>query len=1221
MLINDESEAVISNTIIRNNSCFYNGGGIYCCNNASPTLNDVIIKDNLTTCDYGASSPGGAGISCRTSTVDLNNVFITGNISTGYGRGGGIECYYDASINFINGCISDNKANYGGGISTTGTINLAGVTISHNTAEEYAGGIYQQGETNFDPDNRCNIYYNYSSGMSNIGYDLFSYSLCNVIVDTFTVMVPTELQTSPIENFSFDILNAKVTQTVSDVFASPLGSDDNSGLTPDDPLLTIFCAMQKILPDSLNHLTIYLAEGTYSPSATGEIFPVKPIDHISLEGEGQSTTILNAEETNTGIYIYGIEDVVIKNLTVRQANGNGFFGRDSEFTMQNVSFLQNSEGVTVIYLRSCSMVNLTNVVIADNLGNGLFCYLVDPHLSGVSIHNNNGYGAYFNASQPIFDSDNRCSIYLNSSLVNGQDLGAYNCTVNAVLDTFTVLEPVEYFVQNIDNFTFDILHAKVETVDADVFVSPFGSDENSGLSADDPLKTIYYAYLKCRENSQNPHTIHLAEGIYSPSQNGEVYPIRCRSFFTLSGADKYSTILDAEQTGQVLNCFYSHAAVQNLTVRNGSDSGIYLNYLEEDCLLDELIIENNHSEAGGGGILCDNCNPGFSNLIIRNNSSEWNGGGVYFDDSDPVLTNVSVKYNSSEYLGGGLYFSDSYPQFSDTERSNIFLNETATGFARDIYSSSAVLTVIVDTFTVEFPDNYYAQPIGNFSFDILHHLVQQIDQDVYVSPDGSDLNSGLTPADPFKTISFALSRIVSNSANPHTVYLAEGIYSPGATGETYPLHSKSYLTIQGAGRETTIVDAEEQARVIYCDSDDFILEKMTICNGDAFAENTENDNGGGIYLVSGNNIEFNDLLVKDNIAREGGGICNSADGVIIKDVVIRDNEASWYGGGLHCTWGQAALENVIIQNNTALHAGGGFYNDVFSEIELRNVSICNNHVSNGYGGGLYLISGNEVAILNSTIYNNSASESGGGIFISETETLLLNSICWNNSPEEIYLDHWNSADFEINFSDLEGGENSIINNGNGQVIWGDENIEADPLFINPDEGNFALHQDSPCINAGTAFYEWNGEVILDLTPDEYYGAAPDMGAIEWEGVNVLPEDITDLSPLISHLSNFPNPFNPSTEISFQTSDFKQIENAKIEIYNLKGQKVKTIPVPEFQNHRVSKSAKSDKSQSHTLSVIWNGDNENSSPVASGLYFYKLNVNGKTEAVKKCLLLK
>jgi len=39
------------------------------------------------------------------------------------------------------------------------------------------------------------------------------------------------------------------------------------------------------------------------------------------------------------------------------------------------------------------------------------------------------------------------------------------------------------------------------------------------------------------------------------------------------------------------------------------------------------------------------------------------------------------------------------------------------------------------------------------------------------------------------------------------------------------------------------------------------------------------------------------------------------------------------------------------------------------------------------------------------------------------------------------------------------------------------------------------------------------------------------------------------------------------------------------------------------------------------SIIWNGVDENNKPASSGIYYYKLSVNDKTKAVKKCLLLK
>ena len=37
---------------------------------------------------------------------------------------------------------------------------------------------------------------------------------------------------------------------------------------------------------------------------------------------------------------------------------------------------------------------------------------------------------------------------------------------------------------------------------------------------------------------------------------------------------------------------------------------------------------------------------------------------------------------------------------------------------------------------------------------------------------------------------------------------------------------------------------------------------------------------------------------------------------------------------------------------------------------------------------------------------------------------------------------------------------------------------------------------SPAIDAGTAFFTWNSEIVLDLQPNEYSGTAPDLGAYE-----------------------------------------------------------------------------------------------------------------------------
>ncbi|OQX72068.1 MAG: hypothetical protein B6D62_00090 [Candidatus Cloacimonas sp. 4484_275] len=70
---------------------------------------------------------------------------------------------------------------------------------------------------------------------------------------------------------------------------------------------------------------------------------------------------------------------------------------------------------------------------------------------------------------------------------------------------------------------------------------------------------------------------------------------------------------------------------------------------------------------------------------------------------------------------------------------------------------------------------------------------------------------------------------------------------------------------------------------------------------------------------------------------------------------------------------------------------------------------------------------------------------------------------------------------------------------------------------------------------------------------------------------------------------------------------KKEEKAIIEIYNIKGQKVKKLV--------------GNKLLKGWNSIVWDGKDKNGKFVNSGIYFYKLTVNGKTKAMKKCLLLK
>jgi pimeloyl-ACP methyl ester carboxylesterase len=111
-------------------------------------------------------------------------------------------------------------------------------------------------------------------------------------------------------------------------------------------------------------------------------------------------------------------------------------------------------------------------------------------------------------------------------------------------------------------------------------------------------------------------------------------------------------------------------------------------------------------------------------------------------------------------------------------------------------------------------------------------------------------------------------------------------------------------------------------------------------------------------------------------------------------------------------------------------------------------------------------------------------------------------------------------------------------------------------------------------------------------------------SIEYEAVNNVTS--VENSDIINKyfLSNYPNPFNPTTTIEFSIANNCNVD---LSIYNLKGQKVKAL------------TRKNLVKGPHL--IVWDGNNEYNKPVSSGVYYYKLSLDGKTVEMKKCTILK
>jgi len=117
------------------------------------------------------------------------------------------------------------------------------------------------------------------------------------------------------------------------------------------------------------------------------------------------------------------------------------------------------------------------------------------------------------------------------------------------------------------------------------------------------------------------------------------------------------------------------------------------------------------------------------------------------------------------------------------------------------------------------------------------------------------------------------------------------------------------------------------------------------------------------------------------------------------------------------------------------------------------------------------------------------------------------------------------------------------------------------------------------------------------------------GTVYMDQLQIQKNEVTDVkngkgTPVTYNLAqNFPNPFNPTTTISYS---LPERSNVVLKIYDMLGREVKTL-INEEQSEG-------------NYNITWNGDTNYGAKVASGMYLYRIEA-GKFNQVKKMILLK
>ncbi|MCK5050667.1 MAG: T9SS type A sorting domain-containing protein [Candidatus Cloacimonetes bacterium] len=269
------------------------------------------------------------------------------------------------------------------------------------------------------------------------------------------------------------------------------------------------------------------------------------------------------------------------------------------------------------------------------------------------------------------------------------------------------------------------------------------------------------------------------------------------------------------------------------------------------------------------------------------------------------------------------------------------------------------------------------------------------------------------------------------------------------------------------------------------------------------------------------------------------------------------------------------IEYGFIEGNVILNGGIGVVTDV--EVEAGGVIVnpdTNGNFSISIPAGTYDL---EVSLEYYTTVNldNIVVTSGSVITVTD---ITLNWILVFNLPQNVVVDPYTGA---VSWDPPEPYPGTELQ---GYNIYLDSVFLA--FLIQP---NYLL---TGLING--IIYTVGISAVYDLGESEI-GEAQFIYIGTGAGNDIITNTVL--------ISNYPNPFNPITNIAYSITEIGKVT---IEVYNLKGQLVKTL-VNEVK-------------ETGEYSINWNGTDKTNKPVSSGVYLYKMK-SGNYTSSKKMILMK
>ncbi|MDG2398345.1 MAG: lamin tail domain-containing protein, partial [Candidatus Marinimicrobia bacterium] len=656
------------------------------------------------------------------------------------------------------------------------------------------------------------------------------------------------------------------------------------------------------------------------------------------------------------------------------------------------------------------------------------------------------------------------------------------------------------------------------------YITESGNDTTATGASDDPFRSIQAGI----NFSSDADSVAVAAGTYVENitfrgRNIKVVGADRETTIIDGGAD--TTFNDASGVVVFNSGETSAALLDGFTIQNGTSFRGGGLTITASPTIKNLIIKNN-SALSGGGVHIQTGDPIFNNVDFLNNVSTVdydgyslgaNGGALSVTgESQSIFSRCTFAGNQSGGYGGGAYVETATPNFINVNfYGNNSANEEGDGLVLSAGSTVDVTNSIfwsnnpeqikfksggdANSLTVAYSNiqggqdsivtndngtvtwgsgNIDVDPMfvdtanGNYHLRASSQLINgghpdSTDSDGtiadigaypylnsysgptwYITESGNDTTATGASDDPFRSIQAGIN--FSNSGD--TVLVAAGQYT-----ENINWRNVNGIKLIGSGVENCIIDGGQISNVITIGNSNMgsglidtstVISSFTIRNGESLSGGPFGQ-GGGLHINHQSSPLLENLLITDNTGGHGGGMfVTNGSSPLIRNVVIKDNIGSEGGGIAFMAGGSPKLENVLIHNNTAGSFGGGIYCGA-QHMSLTNVTITENS-SNAVGGSIYFA------------YQNFDD--------SDERPIITNSIFWDNSPQEFYLASdpgtYVMGNFEIQYSDVTGGLDSVNIDGESTITWGNGNIDVDPMFVDTANGDYHLLADSRLIDAG-----------------------------------------------------------------------------------------------------------------------------------------------------------